>query len=472
MAIYLMIVILFIGGLGLVLTFSYRHNLIHVRENEVLVCAGEIAEMYADGSLTIFDIENGQNEPVLRTTAKDFHATILLANADSKRIFYKTTEDEFQVVSANELIDEEIYRCVCVDGKSYIRSNYYFDEMDAQVSTIAYPIRGLNAHVNDKPWAILIIHSDLKAINVSLREIILTLWLPAVAIALLGLIVLLLMIRGIIKRVQVLNGATKQIAKGHFDQRVSFRQKDEISQLADGFNAMAEELAISDASKRDFVSNAAHELRSPMTSINGFVEGMLDGTIPPEEHEKYLTVVSTEVKRLTKLVKSMLDLSRIESGRDKLNIQKVDINEMIRRVVIRFSQKIEDKGVIPDIGITDGKLMVSADPDKIEEVLQNLVDNAIKFTPADKGLYIGAERVGQKVVVTVRDEGAGISEEDLKFIWDRFYTVDKAHTGHKSGTGLGLPIVKSIIEQHKEEIHIQSRVNEGTEFTFTLALAE
>ena len=234
---------------------------------------------------------------------------------------------------------------------------------------------------------------------------------------------------------------------------------------------MAESLKISDASKRDFVSNAAHELRSPMTSINGFVEGMLDGTIPKEKYTEYLTIVSSEVKRLTKLVNNMLDLSRIESGRETLTFTEFDITELIRRVIIRFGQKIDSKGIVPEINMPETKVRVIADPDKIERILQNLIDNAIKFTPAGKRLIISCTPKDKKVYVSVKDEGAGISKEDLKFIWDRFYTVDKAHTGHKSGTGLGLAIVKSIIEQHGQEISVSSEQGAGTEFVFTLEYA-
>lgn len=234
---------------------------------------------------------------------------------------------------------------------------------------------------------------------------------------------------------------------------------------------MAEDLKIADASKRDFVSNAAHELRSPMTSINGFVEGMLDGTIPKEKHRMYLEIVSSEVKRLTKLVKTMLDLSRIESGRDKISMAKTDINELIRHVVIRLSQKIELKGIIPEINISDEPLFVYADSDKIEQVLQNLIDNAIKFTDKDQVISISTSLQGNKVYVSVKDEGAGINDDDIKFIWDRFYTVDKARSGNKTGTGLGLSIVKTIIDQHNENITVKSNLNQGTEFVFTLQYA-
>lgn len=468
--IYLIIVLLFIGVLGGILTWSYRKNLTQMREKDVLECAEQIAAMFSDGTLTVQMLENGMNMPVLMTTAKDFDATIQVVNTATKRIFYQITEKKMTVSSQNQKVDDDIFQQVYEENKIYLHSNYYNEAMGADVSTIAYPIRYQNS--SEKPWAILIINSELKVVNDTFEEILSALWVPAIVISVLGLTIIFVLTQGIVKRIKILNQATGKIAKGKFDERIEFSQHDEITQFAAGFNQMAEELAASDKSKKDFVSNAAHELRSPMTSINGFVEGMLDGTIPQSEYPTYLRIVSSEVKRLTKLVKSMLDLSRIESGRDKLVLQNVDINELLRRVVLRFGQKIETKGIIPEINLSAEKLIVAADADKIEQVMQNLLDNAVKFTGAGKKIYLYSYKKGNKVYIVLKDEGAGISEEDIKFIWDRFYTVDKAHTGHKSGTGLGLSIVKSILEQHGQTITVKSKQGMGTEFTFTLDMAE
>jgi signal transduction histidine kinase len=468
LAIYLTIVVLFIGCLGGVLTMSYRKNLTQMREDRVKECAKQIADMYADGSLTVLDLEAGQTIPVLMTTAKDFDASIQIANTSSKRLFYNMDAEQLTVYEKDELISDEIFKTVFVDGKTYIKSDYYNESMGKDVITVAEPIMYLNSK---DIWAVLIIHSSLDTVNQAYSRIMATLWVPAVLVVLFGLVCILVLTSGIVSRVKKLNNLTQDIAKGKFDNKVTIKSHDEIGQLAEAFNKMADDLKIADASKRDFVSNAAHELRSPMTSINGFVEGMLDGTIPKEKHKMYLEIVSSEVKRLTKLVKTMLDLSRIESGRDKITVSKIDINELIRHVVIRLSGKIEEKGIQPEIEISDDQLFVMADGDKIEQVLQNLIDNAIKFTDKDKTIVIATEVTGDKVKIIVRDEGAGISEEDLKFIWDRFYTVDKVRSANKSGTGLGLSIVKSIIEQHNETITVTSKVNVGTEFVFTLQYA-
>ncbi len=466
-SIYLLIVVLFIAVLGAVLTFSFKKHLTQMREESIVECAEQISKMYADGSLRVVDIESGQTVPVLITTAKDFDATIQIANATSRLLNYNIDSEELTIYEKNETVSDEIYNKVCA-SREIFSLTHHDDAIGKDILTVAYPLIRPNS---DDVWAILIINSSLDTVNDTYSKIVRTLWFPAIIIFVAGFVMIYILVNNIVSRVRKLNNATQAIAKGKFDTGVSFKGNDEISQLAKGFNKMAEDLKVSDASKRDFVSNAAHELRSPMTSINGFVEGMLDGTIPQEKHKDYLQIVSSEVKRLTKLVKTMLDLSRIESGREKITMKKVDINEIIRHVVIRLMQKIEQKGICPEIEISDEPLWVLADEDKIEQVLQNLVDNAIKFTDEGNALVLSTVRKANKVYVTVKDEGAGISENELKFIWDRFYTVDKARSGEKTGTGLGLSIVKSIIDQHGENISVKSTVNEGTEFIFTLQVA-
>ncbi len=466
--IYMIVFMLFVGVVGVTLTVSYKHNLTKMREDAVVECAKEIARMYSVGELQSVDIESGNTVPVLNTTAKDFDAVIQVANTETRYINYELNRSG--KVSSGRFIPTEM-RDAVRNENIYIKSNYFNEEIGETVSTIAYPIRRVNESQSADPWAIIVVHSSLTSVNKTFEKILSSLWIPAVAVTVTGCLVFLTLTCGITARIDAINSATKEIAKGKFDTRLNFSSRDEITELAQGFNKMAESLKISDASKRDFVSNAAHELRSPMTSINGFVEGMLDGTIPKEKYTEYLTIVSSEVKRLTKLVNNMLDLSRIESGRETLTFTEFDITELIRRVIIRFGQKIDSKGIVPEINMPETKVRVIADPDKIERILQNLIDNAIKFTPAGKRLIISCTPKDKKVYVSVKDEGAGISKEDLKFIWDRFYTVDKAHTGHKSGTGLGLAIVKSIIEQHGQEISVSSEQGAGTEFVFTLEYA-
>ena len=268
-----------------------------------------------------------------------------------------------------------------------------------------------------------------------------------------------------------MNVIAHSIARGQFDRKADVRSRDEIGQLAQSFNSMADELRKQEELRSGFVANVSHELRSPLTSIHGFAQGMLDGTIPQSEHQKYLDVIVGETRRLNKLIRELLDLSQIESGKFPLNKQNFDLNEMIRRVLITFEEKIDNKNLQIDVDFRQDKAMVQADPDRIEQVLINLLDNAIKFTSDNGHIRIWTHAASDKLLIGIQDDGPGIPEEDQPYIWERFYKVDKSHTG-KKGTGLGLSIVKKIIDQHGERITMQSQPGSGTTFVFSLKTAD
>lgn len=262
--------------------------------------------------------------------------------------------------------------------------------------------------------------------------------------------------------------AAKEFAKGDFKVRVPIQGIDEIAQLSESFNNMAEELENHEKTRSAFIANISHDLRTPMTSISGFIDGMLDGAIPPEKFEHYLKIVATEVKRLSRLVSSLLEISRFEAGEKKLNITEFDICEMARQIVISFEKKIDEKKLDVQFECDEFNLPVKADKDQIHQLLYNLCDNGIKFSK-DGGKYIiSIKEKGKKVFVSVYNEGQGISAEDLPFVFDRFYKSDKSRGLDKTGVGLGLYISKTIISAHGEEIWAKSIYGEYCEFVFTL----
>jgi signal transduction histidine kinase len=264
---------------------------------------------------------------------------------------------------------------------------------------------------------------------------------------------------------------TKDIAKGDLSKRVEIQSNDEIGLLAQSFNDMAGELAKQEELRTGFVANVSHELRSPLTSIHGFAQGMHDGTIAQDDQKQYLQIIVDETTRLKKLIRELLDLSQIESGTFPLNKKVYDINEQIRRVLIRYLDIIEEKGIDVEVNFKQDFCMVCADWDRIEQVLVNLIDNAIKFTPRDGKITLWSHECDGKVLVGVTDTGEGIAREDLPFIFERFYKSDKSHT-EKKGTGLGLSIVKKIIEEHGHTIKATSNPGAGASFTFSLDLAQ
>ncbi len=263
----------------------------------------------------------------------------------------------------------------------------------------------------------------------------------------------------------------KSIAKGNFSERITSVGDDEIGELAASFNEMTQALDHLEQTRSSFISNVSHELRTPMTIIIGFLEGIADGTVPAEKRREYLSIVIQEVRRLSRLVNDLLALSRMESGSKKVNKTAFDINEELRRGIIRFEQSITDKNLHVRIAVGEQSCMVNADRDDIVRVITNLIDNAVKFTPEGGDLFLQVDTRGKKAYVSVKNSGEGIRQEELQYIWDRFYKTDKSRSSDKKGVGLGLYIVKSIIRANGEDIWASSREGEYTMFTFTVERA-
>ncbi|MHC1695396.1 MAG: ATP-binding protein [Eubacteriales bacterium] len=273
----------------------------------------------------------------------------------------------------------------------------------------------------------------------------------------------------IVRPMRQMSAAAKNFAAGRFDIRVPVTGQDEVAQLAGAFNNMASSLAQNEEMNRNFISNISHDLRTPMTTIAGFIDGILDGAIPAEKHGYYLGIIASEVRRLSRLVNQLLDITRIQAGERKFNKIPFDICEMARVILISFEQKIDAKKIQVDIDFQDDRMMVLADKDATHQVLYNLCDNAVKFTKEGMELKISIKLKDKKVRVTVWNEGDGISADDLPYVFDRFYKSDRSRGLDKTGVGLGLFIVKTIVENQEEEIRVRSEYGKWCEFTFTLA---
>lgn len=283
------------------------------------------------------------------------------------------------------------------------------------------------------------------------------------------LIIIFYLTRGITKPLEDMKEVTRHIAKGEFDYRAeeNYRQKD-INDFAKQLNKMAYELQIDDESRKSFVANVSHELKTPMTSIGGFIDGILDGTIPPEEEKKYLGIVSNEVKRLSRMVVSMLNLSKIEAGEVPLAPVDYDIGKQVFDILLSFEKKIDEKRIEVEGFENINNVVIRADRDLLQQVLYNLLDNAVKFTPERGTINIYAKNDGKKTTVRIRNSGAGVSPEEISRIFERFYKVDKSRSYDIKGVGLGLYIVKTIINMHDGEITATSKQGEYTEFAFEI----
>ncbi len=266
---------------------------------------------------------------------------------------------------------------------------------------------------------------------------------------------------------------TKHYAKGDFEHQVKENYKSrDFNDFAKSLNKMGYELKINEESRKSFVANVSHELKTPMTSIGGFIDGIMDGTIPPEEEKKYLGLVSNEVRRLSRMVVSMLNLSKIEAGEIQLSPTVYDVSAQLFETLLSFEKKINENNIEIE-GFEDiGSVMMRADKDLVQQVVYNLIDNAVKFTPENGRITVFAHNNGETTTVAIRNSGAGISEEEISRIFERFYKVDKSRSYDTKGVGLGLYIVKTIINMHDGEIRAASRQGEYTEFSFELPYSE
>ena len=262
--------------------------------------------------------------------------------------------------------------------------------------------------------------------------------------------------------------ATRSFGEGDFSYRIPVKGQDEVAELATSLNNMAASLSEVEAMSRTFVANVSHELRTPMTTISGFVDGILDGTIPQSKAPYYLDIVSQEVRRLSRLVQSMLNLSRIDNGSIQIHPTNFDMTALVAHTLLSFEPRIEEKH-LHIVGLEDGTpCPVTADADLMGQVVYNLLDNAVKFTDDGGSIHLQVKTQPGRTVVTVRNTGEGIPAEEMPHIFDRFYKSDRSRSRDKVGVGLGLFLVKSLISLHRGEICVRSVAGEYAEFEFWL----
>ena len=292
-----------------------------------------------------------------------------------------------------------------------------------------------------------------------------------VVVLTLSLILSFLFSRRLAQPLKDMADAARKFGHGDMSVRVEDTDRDdELGELTEAFNSMAASLEQSEEKRREFVANVSHELKTPMTTISGFVDGILDGTIPPQQERHYLETISAETKRLSRLVRSMLELSRLQAeDRSELYRKSFDAAEMLRLTLINFLDKINEKGLDVDFQVPEDPVIVLGDADAITQVAYNLMDNGVKFSRTGSTLGIRLWRDARKVYVSFRSYGNTIPAAEIPLLFDRFHKSDRSRSKDKDGVGLGLYIVKTILNNHGEDIAVTSR--EGvTDFVFTLTL--
>lgn len=371
-------------------------------------------------------------------------------------------KDEIQLIQVSDITNSELSEIFA--GNSVIKNGYIRNITNDQVLIIGYPLR-----VEDEVDMALFIMVSIPEINKTTSGMSL---ITIVALAISGgfaALSLSLITRSMNREIKDVVNAAKYIAKGNFDKKIKTYRTDEIGELAQSFNYMADELCKIETDKRKFISNLSHDLRSPLTSITGYTRGIIDGTIPHEKQDRYLNIVLDESDRLNKMVNNMLDLSKMESGNLALHKTDFDINEMLLHELDKFESRIVEKNLKLEIDIFKDQTLVHGDQENIRRVVYNLMDNALKFIDQEGTLKIKSEIKENKILVGIQNSSPVIPKEKLETIWTRFSKLDNSRGQDKKSTGLGLSIVREIVKAHDEKIEVYSNDDIGVLFIFSLS---
>jgi signal transduction histidine kinase len=351
-----------------------------------------------------------------------------------------------------------------ITGNDLYTTGTFFGTFDREMLSVVAPITG-----DYRVKGYVVIHVTINDIEAEVDSFMRVAYLLLVILLLLSLIILVFFTEVVYIPLRKITEATEQYASGNLHYELNVETRDEMGYLAATLSYMASEIARSEDNQKKFIANVSHDFRSPLTSIRGYLEAMLDGTIPPEMTEKYLGIVLSETERLTKLTNSLLSLNNLNMKGMVLELTEFDINSVIRNTVATFEGTCEKKGISIDLVLTGDVLLVNADETKIGQVLYNLLDNAIKFSHHNSSIRIETTEKHSKVFVSVKDFGIGIPKDEVKLVFDRFYKSDLSRGKDKKGTGLGLAITKEIINAHNEHINVISTEGVGSEFIFSLA---
>lgn len=410
-----------------------------------------------------FSEEVSLNEVRLQLSGMETHLDAALWLVDREGRLLASAQSEGLPPAPSQIQD---FNPAEAGNSQYLTGDYHGYFQEDVITVIAPVIHGYS------PAGYLLVHKSLDYVNevqgILMRAALITL----LVIYLLSFIILLALEFFVYRPLRKITEAATQYASGNLDYEIPVRTEDEMGYLSASLNYMSSQLRDMEDYQKKFVANVSHDFRSPLTSIKGYVEAMADGTIPPEMQKKYLDIILFETERLTDLTQDLLTLNEFDSKNLLLNKENFDIHEMIKNVAASFEGTCTQKKISIELLFASKQMEVFADKRKIQQVLYNLLDNAIKFSDPESTVTIETTERGEKVSISVKDYGIGIPRSALGKIWERFYKTDLSRGKDKKGTGLGLAIVKEAIQAHGENISVVSTEGVGTEFIFTLPRAQ
>ncbi len=470
-----------LGAVLLVMTANYT---IEQQQNQLLYAAQNLSTLTADMDLSplqLYHELDGTYENdryfnnylnMLRIFSEGGERDIIIVGPSGSESLWFNTNEEVQY--DRNLISYEALNQLKQTG-SYKETGTFGDIFVEPRYTVGVPIIAEQAtktgNIVRYISGYMFVCSPAKTMT-SLFSVIAQFYFIAVGVVLLiSLLFVYIGTKSQARPLREIKNALESFSKGDFSSRVRVKGHDEAAQLCTSFNEMADTLESVENSRRAFMANVSHDLKTPMTSICGFIDGILDGTIPPESSKSYLQRVSKEINRLSRLVQSILDVSKLEGGQIEMNFSDLNISQIACQVMFAFERTIEEKQIEVELPV-DADIMVRADEDSIYRILNNLIGNAVKFTPIGGTISIAVEKPSRThAKILVRNTGIGIAKEEIPHLFERFYKSDKSRGLDKEGTGLGLYIAKILTVMNHGEISVSSVEGEYTEFSFTLELS-
>ena len=469
LVLFMVVILLVASTTAIFSSVSIRNEMIDSRMESLLLQARDIAYLASQNPYK--NLYNGNNTTMqylqwkAEAVHRDYGAYIFIVDSKGRAMH---NLHNAQVTKGNvptTLNSEDLSNILLevLKGKE-IRTRI---QKDAQgtIFTVAVPWE----QDNEVTGAVLI-HTSAQIVDASLHDVFFQMTVGFFLAAVVAILSTAFYARSIINPLTIITKAAEQMSRGKLNTRAEVTGVDEVRQLAGTFNMMAEKLEQEDENRKEFVANVSHELRSPVTSIHGFVEGILDGVIPQNEQKRYLQIVFDETNRMKRLITELLELSRMDKGVLTLQYTLFDLNELIRRTMIGKITELEHGQIEVHMNFAQEPCIVYADSDRIAQVVVNILDNALKYIPQKGNLTIHTSLLHDKVCVDIINDGPAIEPQDKLHLFERFYKADKAHTSGK-GTGLGLSICKQIIDMHEQTIEVLP-LTEGAGFRFTLKLQQ
>ena len=459
-----------LGSAFIALSYNYT---VQEQQDSILHNAVYVADVLGDAVTSDTDLQGfvlkaARVRPTLESVAVVTDATVLLATQDGQILFAVDGTGEIDDL-ANVQIPAGVVQTIQATGSFSAMSN-----LGGTFSENRY-VAGAPFHYNYQgnsiPAGLVLIAAEAASLTEMWRAFASIFLFTSVVVMLIAFVTTSVTSLKMTRPLKDMAEAVRKFGHGEYNTRVDCNGRcDEVGELAEAFNAMADSISQAEHRRSEFVANISHELKTPMTTIAGFADGILDGTIPPEREREYLKVISAETRRLSRLVRKMLDLSRLQSAEYVTAQEQFDISEVMLRVLVSLETKVNAKHLDVDTQLPEDPVEVWGDPDAITQVCYNLLDNAIKFSYEESTLGISIVTRAGKAYVSVRNHGDTIPPEELPLVFDRFHKTDHSRSEDRDGVGLGLYIVKTILNNHKENITVISQ-DGVTEFTFTLTLA-